>query len=146
VSGSDVIAWQDQSGNGNHLTAVGDPQHKPNALQGNSAVSFDGVDDSMVRYGFTGWSTAAEDRAVFAVVRYNAANMNGSGWVGFAYGTAASNQAFGLALTPSGTLGVQGWGGANDQESNPAINGIGEWISHAAVYSGGTIMQFKNGG
>jgi hypothetical protein len=145
LSGSNVVLWQDQSGSANDLTAQGNPVLLAGAANGVDAVHFDGVDDALGRSGFTGLPTGAGERTVFMVARYNAANANGGGWAGFAYGTPSANRAFGPALTPTGTLGVQGWGGANDFESNPPTDGVGGWLSQSVIYGGGTVTQFRNG-
>ncbi|MEQ1853255.1 MAG: PQQ-dependent sugar dehydrogenase, partial [Chthoniobacteraceae bacterium] len=145
VSGSNVVGWEDQTTSYNDLAAVGTPILLAGGPNNQPAVHFDGVDDSLGRSGFAGLPTGAADRSVFMVVRYNFADANTGGWAGFGYGTTSSNQTFGLSLTPTGTLGVQGWGGGNDVESSPATNGVGQWLTQAAVYSGGTLNQFKNG-
>ncbi len=40
-----VTAWDDQSGNGNNTTALGNPQLVSNAINYNPAIDFDGTDD-----------------------------------------------------------------------------------------------------
>ena len=146
VDGSSAVqSWADQTVNGNGLTASGAPTVVTAGLNGMDVIHFDGNDDAMGRGGFTGLPTGSAARSVFIVVRYNQADASTGGWVGFAYGSVAKNQVFGLALTPDGTLGVQGWGGANDVESSPPTNGVGEWLSQTAIYQGGTLSQYKNG-
>ena len=145
LSGSTVLSWADQISSGNNLTAFGNPTLLSGQFIGRNVVHFDGIDDALGRSGFTGLPTGSAARSVFMVVRYNAANDIGGDWAGFTYGTAADNQAFGLCLTPSGTLGVQGWGGGNDIVSSPATVGVGRWLNQGAVYSGGTLTQYTNG-
>ncbi|MEQ1851988.1 MAG: PQQ-dependent sugar dehydrogenase, partial [Chthoniobacteraceae bacterium] len=144
VSGANVLSWEDQTTFYNDLGAVGGPTLLSSGPNSEPAVHFDGVDDALFRTGFTGLPTGAAARSLFMVVRYNAANASTGSWAGFSYGTYASAQMFGLALTPSGTLGVQGFG-SFDVPSNPPASGVGAWLTHSAVYSGGTLNQFKNG-
>lgn len=144
-NGSSVLAWEDQSGNANDLQAIG----TPTLVQGGGAfpivVHFDGVDDALGRTSSIGLPLSGSDRTIFLLARYNQANATTAGWAGFAYGQPAFNQTFGLALTPTGNIGVQGWGGGNDVAVSPAINGVGTWLSHGVVYSGGNVLQYVNG-
>jgi hypothetical protein len=126
------------------LAAVGAPTFTAGALNGHGVIPFDGVDDALVLGGATGLPSGASDRSVFVLVRYNAANANGSGWAGFAYGAPTSNRTFGLALTPTGLLGVQGWGSANDFVSSPATAGVGPWLVHGATVASNTVTQYLN--
>ena len=146
LNGSSVVAWEDQTSNNNILAAVGAPSFVSGAINGLGAVHFDGVDDALTRAVTTGLPLGPADRSVFMMVKYNAANANGTGLAGFAYGKASSNQTFGLALTSTGLLAVQGWGSGNDFVSNPATPGVGQWLVQGAVLSGGTLSQYKDGG
>ena len=143
VNGSTVTAWEDQSGNNNVLSAVGGPSRILNALNQQPIVHFDGVDDALARSGFVGLPEGSADRSVFMVVRYNSLG-SGNGWAGFAYGATQNNKVFGVTLTPSGALGVQGWGAANDITSTATTGNLGEWMVQGAVYSGGVVTQYKN--
>jgi hypothetical protein len=139
LDGATVLGWTDQGPAGNSLTAVGAPTFT------GGVIHFDGVDDALVRSRTTGLPTGSSDRSVFMVVRYNAANATTTGWAGFTYGTAQSNAAFGLSLTPTGVLGVQGWGTSNDIVSNPPTNGVGQWLIQGAVLGGGVLTQYRDG-
>jgi glucose/arabinose dehydrogenase len=142
LNGSNVTAWEDQTANNNVLSAVGSPTFVSGALNGFGVIQFDGIDDALARNGMAGLPTGSADRSVFMVVRYNAATTS-QAWAGFAYGQPSSNNAFGLALTPSGHLGVQGWGSNNDFVTSPAAPGVGEWLVQGAVVSNGTLTQYK---
>lgn len=142
--GGMVMRWIDQSNGGNTLLSTGDPIVVPNIIGGRPAIRFDGVDDALYSTGFSGLPVGSAARTVFMVGRYTQTG-SGSGWAGFAYGTPASNQAFGLTLTPSGTLGIQGWGSRNDFESNPAVNGVGSWGVFGATVVDGEVIQYLNG-
>src|SRR5690606_22734444 len=144
-TGSRVTAWQDQSSSNNHLNAVGDPQYDATLANGRPAVRFDGVDDALARTGFSGLSTGAANRTVYLVARYNGTGTTGNGWAGFAYGSPAQNQTFGLTINPTGILGVQGWGGSNDTLSSPPTSGLGSWLVHSALLSGNQLTQYLNG-
>ena len=80
---------------------------------------------------------------MFLVTQYNG-DSGGGGWAGFTYGAAATNQAFGPARTAGATLGVQGWGSANDFDSGDASDGA--WLIQSVVKSGDTTDHYKNGG
>lgn len=145
ANGSSVLSWEDQSGNANDLQAVG----APSLVQGGGAfpnvIHFDGIDDALARTSALGLPVTGSDRTIFLLARYNQVNATTAGWVGFAYGQPAFNQTFGLALTPTGNIGVQGWGSGNDVAVSPAINVVGSWISHGVVYSAGNVLQYVNG-
>lgn len=138
-----VASWEDSSGNGNDLTALGEPRLLVAGLNGQSVISFDGIDDALRALSFNNLPTGAEDRSIFMLARYNQ-NNPGRGWAGFSYGVPQSNQAFGLSLTHLGTLGVQGWG-TSDFESNPAVDGLGRWLNQGLIYSGQSLVQYDNG-
>ncbi len=97
TSGGTVTGWTDASGNGNDLTAVGDPQVVSDAPNGQPVVAFDGTGDALVRTGLTGIPTGDADRTVVALVRYDSPGYGGVG-----YGSPALNQLFGLSVNPSG--------------------------------------------
>ena len=63
-TGSTVTTWEDQSGNGNTLSGVGNPQvvTGPNA---ETAIAFNGTTDSLTRTGLTGFATGAADRSMY---------------------------------------------------------------------------------
>ncbi|MEQ1850953.1 MAG: PQQ-dependent sugar dehydrogenase, partial [Chthoniobacteraceae bacterium] len=145
VNGSDVVSWDDQTGNNNHLTAASAPSAVSFALNGQTAVHFDGAADALFRTGFTGLPTGSAARSVFMVARYTRVDATTQSWVGFAYGNAANNEAFGLALNPVGQLGVQGWGGGNDILSDPPIGAVNRWLTQSAIYSGGAVNQYSDG-
>ncbi len=118
-----VSEWQDQSASNNHLTAIGSEQPILGAVQtpsGLDAISFDGVDDRMLRTltdpgGIANLPTNNRDRTVFLVAQFHDA----TGFGGAAYGRGTINQTFGLGVAGSGgELIVQGWGGTNDQFSS----------------------------
>jgi hypothetical protein len=141
TSGSTVTGWNDQSGNGNDLSADGDPVALRNATPaGTPAVSFDGDGDALVRTaGLTGFPTLNQDRSVFLVAEYQS-----PGYGGFTYGKAACNNAFGLVADDTGDLAVQGWCGSNDYSSGIAATGAG-WLTQAAIVEGSTLSHYRNG-
>ncbi|WP_217642685.1 PQQ-dependent sugar dehydrogenase, partial [Halogeometricum limi] len=136
-----VTQWVDQSGNGNDLTAVGAPQYIADGANGAGAVRFDGQDDELVRTAATtGLPAGSSDRTVFVVANYRAT----SGFGGFAYGTPARNRAFGLVVSDTGALTLQGWGRANDFQSGTAGVGAG-WLVQSVVYGNGQFTHYANG-
>ena len=144
VDGSGVVAWEDQTDSPNVLTAIGSPTYVDGAGWSEGYVHFDGVDDAVMQSGFWGLPVGNADRTVLMVVRYNGLNAAGSGWVGFSYGNPTTNHAFGLTLTPTGNLGVQAWG-SNDAAAYPEVDGVGQWLAHAAVFQSGVLTQYLNG-
>ena len=64
--------------------------------------------------------------------------------VGASYGIATDNEAFGLVVSDGGNLSVQGWGEANDFESEEPGTGQG-FLIQSVVYEGGTLTQILNG-
>ncbi len=113
-----VSQWQDQSGQGNHVQGVGAGQPTLGAVQtpsGLDAISFDGVDDRLLRTltdpgSITGLPVNNRDRSAFLVARFHDASSFG----GATYGRGSINQAFGLGVSDAGELTVQGWGSGND--------------------------------
>lgn len=141
TSGSTVLAWQDQSGLGNDLVALGAPQVILGALGGQPALSCDGVDDAIERTSaLGGFPSGSSDRTMIAVVQYF---DDGPG--GVSYGNGSCNQAFGLiAVPPSGNLMLTGYCGANDFSTTTPGNGAG-WLIHSAVVDTGSVTQYMDG-
>ncbi|AUV82844.1 hypothetical protein C2R22_15360 [Salinigranum rubrum] len=139
TSGGTVTGWSDVSGNGNDLTAVGDPQVASDAPNGEQVVAFDGTGDALVRTGLTGFPSGDADRTVVALVRYDSPGYGGVG-----YGSPALNQLFGLSVNPDGEMMVQGWGRRNDFHTTTVGTGAG-WLTQAAVHSNGALTHYKDG-
>ncbi|SFR67880.1 PQQ-dependent sugar dehydrogenase [Halogeometricum limi] len=134
-----VTTWADTSGNGNDLTARGAPQFDADAGNGSGAIVLDGQDDALAIDGATGLPQGDSDRTMFVV-----ANYRSEGFGGAAYGSAAQNRAFGLAVDNDGKLAVQGWGGNYDQVSSKQGTGAG-WVVQNVVYEDGTFTHYANG-
>ncbi|MEQ1852352.1 MAG: hypothetical protein ABMA01_12255, partial [Chthoniobacteraceae bacterium] len=143
TSGAKVTSWADVSGRGNTVSGVGDPQLvQARTPGGRPAITCNGTTDKLERIGgLSGLPAANANRTVILVAKYNGSNA----WAGFAYGTGASNQVFGLNVKhPTGELGLQGWGGGNDLISTTP--GIGEgWLVQTGVLDSGTGTLFKDG-
>ncbi len=138
TSGSTVTAWNDQSGLGNDLTAAGNPQLLPAAINGRPAVDFDGSGDKAERTAtLGGFAAGNSDRTMYAVLRYDS-----TGFGGVAYGNDSCNETFGLIVAPTGRLMVQGW--CDDFDSGDAGTGQG-WMVQSAVYQAGQLNHFQNG-
>ncbi|MFV2004531.1 MAG: Ig-like domain-containing protein, partial [Gammaproteobacteria bacterium] len=141
ATGGAVLSWADQSGLDNDLQSAGNPQ-LVNAVDLNNhlVVDFDGVGDKLERtLALDGLPAGNADRTVYMLAKYR-----GTGFGGFAYGTAACNQAFGLVVDASGNLAVQGWCTANDFASPDLGTGAG-WQVQSAVLNAGTLTHYKNG-
>ena len=139
TSGSTVTAWDDLSGQGNHLTAVGTPDTTVLTPSGAQAVHFDGAIDKMQRIGTSGLPSGNGDRTMFAVVRYN-----GTGWGGIAFGNPGCNQVFGLIVTNQGELAIQGWCGGNDFFAGTQGTGAG-WMVQSATHAAGNLTHAVDG-
>ncbi|MEP4078286.1 PQQ-dependent sugar dehydrogenase [Haloferula sp.] len=145
-AGSDVAAWLDQSGLGNDLDALGNPQIiSAGTPSGLPAISFDGVDDALVRNDASdplgGLPAGNADRTMFVV-----ANVPGpaSAWAGAAYGNNQSSQAFGLVVkSNTGELVLQGYGPTDIVTNEPGI-GAG-WMVQSATVGGGLGTIYKDG-
>ena len=138
-SGGAVAAWSDLSGNGNNLTAAGDPAlDEVTTPSGMPAVAFDGTGDKVERVGsLSGLPAGGADRTMFIV-----ANYESIGYGGVAYGTNACGQTFGLIVSNTGTLAVQRWCG--DYKTSVPGNGAG-WLVQSAVLRGTSLDHYQNG-
>ncbi|MEQ1850547.1 MAG: HYR domain-containing protein [Chthoniobacteraceae bacterium] len=143
ASGQNVSSWSDQSGRLNHVVAGGNPRW--GAVQtpaGRPAITLNGISDKLDKIGgLAGLPTGNSDRTMFVVGKYNSSTA----WAGVAYGTGASNQAFGLYIKhPTGELGLHGYGGGNDLISTTPGIGAG-WLVQSGLVASGTATLFKDG-
>ncbi len=139
TSGTSVLSWTDETGNGNNVAPInGNPTVVHQPLNGHDVVSFDGVDDDLGT-GVFSLPAGGADRTIYVL-----ANYESSGWGGFLYGSTGANQAFGPAASPNDTLGVFGSGAANDFESDALAVSSG-WVTQAVVLSNGELQQYANG-
>lgn len=137
VSNGVVSGWDDASGRGNDLVAVGAPG-VTSTPTGATAVTFDGVDDLLYREGgLSGVPAGGADRTVFMVARYRSAGMGGFSW-----GRTRCNKAFGTVVDTAGGLAVQGW--CNDISAGVPGTGAG-WLTQSAVLSANELRQYRNG-
>ena len=139
TSGGNVVGWLDQSGSGNDLSAVGDPQLVAGASpSGQPAIAFQGSGDKLQRTAtLNNFPGGGADRTMFTVVNYSS-----NGWGGVSFGNNSCGQTSGLAVTKDGDLAVQRW--CNDYATAVAGNGAG-WLVQSAVLSGTSLTHFKNG-
>ncbi|MDQ8203588.1 PQQ-dependent sugar dehydrogenase [Pelagicoccus sp. SDUM812003] len=144
LDGDAVDTWLDQSENINLFQAQGQPTFVSGGVNGENYIHFDGVDDVLATEGLIGLPMGAEDRTMIMVARYNG-TAPGGGWAGAAYGSPKLNSVFGTTLSADGSLGVQGWGSANDVLTDPPVNGVGSWKVHTATYSNGVLTQYVDG-
>ena len=142
-SGNTVTRWNDASGLGLDVTALGDPLIGSVVTpSGAPAIELDGVGDALERsLDLTGLPSGNSDRTVFFVVDYDATQGIDAGFV---YGDAQSDQAFGLiADDPTDNLGVQAFGPG---DRNTGTNGVaGSFLVQSAVFSAGELRQYSNG-
>ncbi|MEE9320233.1 MAG: Ig-like domain-containing protein, partial [Granulosicoccus sp.] len=138
-SGGVITSWIDQSGLNNGLTSTGDPRIMDEDLN-LPVIHLDGAGDRLERLSsIVGLSDGNSDRSVFALVKYE-----GNGFGGFAYGSADTNQAFGVAVTRFGRLAIQGWGSGNDFISSRRGTGEG-WLVQSAVLASDVLTHSTNG-
>ena len=143
TNGGNVGGWLDQSGNGNDLTAGGDPQLVSGATpSGQPAIQFDGTGDLLERTAtLNNLPAGSADRTLFAVIRYDAAEK----YAGVAYGDGTFNEAFGLVVNGGpGRLAVQGWGSSHDLVSDAAGSGAG-WLVQSVRLSSGEVTHYLDG-
>ena len=139
AGGTTVSGWLDGSGDGNDMTAGGDPQVVDGATpSGAPAISFDGTDDQLVRNGsLNNMPVGNDDRTVFTVTKYDSAE-----WGGFAWGDAGTcNEVFGTIVNGGGELTVQGW--CSDFPSGVAGTGAG-WLIQSVVHEAGVFTHYKD--
>lgn len=135
-----LTQWADQGGNGHHLGVVsGAPQRLSNAINGHAAVRFDGADDALGAANLTALPSGAADRTVMMVARYQS-----GGWGGFTWGKVGCNQAFGVGVSKSNKLAVQGWCKGNDHESTQTPDTT-RWVIHSAVLSANQLSHYMDG-
>ena len=141
TNGGNVGGWLDQSGNGNDLTAGGDPQLVAAATpSGQPAIVFDGSGDYLARVAsLNNLPAGGADRSMFVVARYRS-----NGYGGIAYGPSAPScgRVFGLIVDNTGDLAVQRWCG--DYKTSVPGNGAG-WLLQTAVLDGASLIQYKDG-
>ncbi|MEP4078165.1 PQQ-dependent sugar dehydrogenase [Haloferula sp.] len=144
--GGSVTAWEDISGQGNHLFPGGDPSLVSSGTpSGLPAIALDG-DDKLERIDSThqinGLPTGNSDRTMFVVAEYPGVS---TAWAGATYGRGAFNKAFGILVTdPDGDLALGAWGGGNDLITTEAAKGVG-WMVKCAEVAGGNGTLHKDG-
>ncbi|WP_068115428.1 Ig-like domain-containing protein [Tropicimonas marinistellae] len=148
--GTTVTEWLDQSGNGNNLTAQGDPQLVENATPtGQPAIVFDGVGDAIGRSdSLTSFALGNDPRTMFFVVDYETVTNDEA--AGLVYGNDSDNQAFGLTLDGNeNDFNIHGWNSdlATDVDGvdDPATGEERGFVSHAVVFDGSIYRHYVNG-
>ncbi|EDX87629.1 PKD domain protein [Synechococcus sp. PCC 7335] len=140
TDGDTVTEWTDLSGSNNDLSGLGDPTLVTGALNGQNVIELDGDGDQLSRtLALNGLPDGNADRSLFVVAKYD-----GTGTGGVTYGDNRTNRAFGAVVDGDGTLLAQGWGGANDFDSNVAGTGEG-WLLQGLVHEDGTLSHYKDG-
>lgn len=134
TSGFNVTAWADQSGSNDLDTVVGTPQLIPDALNGESYISFDSA--YLRRATFSGLPSTSAARTMMATIRYRS-----NGWGGFAYGNSGTGQTSGLAISLDGDLAAQFW--AQDLESTVKGQPQG-WFVQTFTYDGEDVQLYLN--
>lgn len=144
----DVVEWLDLSGQGNHLTAGGDPALGASGPNGQAFVQLDGGGDKLERtVGLNALPSGASDRSIFAVMSYR-----DSDHAGFSYGSTTEgqgcagfgNRGFGLVSDSLGQLTIQGWCLEADFHSSTLGTGEG-WLVQSALVAGNTLSHYKDG-
>ncbi len=144
ASSGTVTGWGDSSGQGNDLTAAGDPTiGTVTTPTGAAAIALDGDGDFLERVAaLSGLPEGDENRTVFFVVDY----VDPQGvTAGVVFGDNRKNEAFGLTADVDNDLLVQGFGGANDFDA--PVDGVSPgWLVQSAVVDGGVLQHYLNGG
>jgi hypothetical protein len=140
-TGDVITGWADQSGQGNDLTASGDPLVKHDTLAGEPVVSFDGDGDALVRTDtLSGLPSGSADRTIMYVVNYQSSPSWGGG---IDYGATNCNNAFGLIVHDS-QLQVHGWCDDFTADASADVGPDG-WMTHSAVLSSDQVTHYKDG-
>ena len=133
-------AWLDLSGSGNHVVTWGRPRLDNIGPGGRPYVRLDGFDDHLENLDpLLGLPGGAEDRTLFAVLRYHS-----NGFGGVSYGTAACNQVFGAVVDNGGRLATQGWCQGNDLLTSHQASGTG-WLTQTSLLASETLWQYRDG-
>lgn len=142
VEDGSVTGWADQSGQGNHLTATGDPSLRRGVLNGHAVISFDGRDDFLNRSTpLHGLPKNDEDRTMYVVARFDGL---GSGGVGYGRQFGGGNHAFQLVVDEDGLLELNAFGKSNDFIT--PINGTERgWMIRSIVLRNDTFAHYMNG-
>ena len=137
-SGGAVAAWNDLSGNGNDLTAGGDPRLSATTPSGRPAIAFDGAGDYLARTAsLNNLPAGGADRSLFVVARYRS-----TGYGGVTYGAHNCGETFGLVVDKGGRLTVQRW--CDDYDTSAPGIGAG-WLVQAAVLDGSSLAHYRDG-
>lgn len=132
-------AWIDLSGHGNHVWASGRPRIDNVGPGGRPYLRLDGFDDRLENLeALRHVPVGAENRSLFAVVRYRS-----GGFGGVTYGTPACNQVFGAVVDAQGRLATQGWCQGNDFATDEVAAGEG-WLSQTVLVDSGTLWQYRD--
>ncbi|MDX6372104.1 MAG: hypothetical protein QOD98_1092, partial [Nocardioidaceae bacterium] len=117
----------------------------PGALSaaGNTAATFDGVNDYVQMTGTSGFPTGAAVRSTELWFKTSSAARQ----VLFTYGSGASTQEYGLWIDPGGTtMTAWGWGGANDKVfTMPSAVNNGAWHQVVETFNGTSIILYIDG-
>jgi hypothetical protein len=131
----------DASGNGHHGSYLGRPkQGVPGAIAGDTAVSFDGIDDVV---SVTGSVFAIEGTAPFSVELWLKREDEGSGILGRNVWTGGPDEldGFMVALSGNGSLRVQ----RENAQLYPTAPPIGTFFHLVVTYDGAELRVFIDG-
>jgi hypothetical protein len=134
LSGSDVDAWADQSGNGKNATASGTarPTYQSSGINGMPAISFNGTTNRMT--GSQVLTTAPA--TVFAVVQFSVGQEIGSIFE-------QTNFALYRGFNSGSSLEFRIFNGANLTSSNTIPNGTAVLLE--GIANGASSFLFSNG-
>ncbi len=156
ASGGLVSQWNDQSTNASHVLAIGSERPTFGVVKTPTnvdALSFDGVDDRLIRTvteGLAGLPAGNANRTMFLVAQFHDA----AAWGGVAYGSGTANQTFGVGVVGSGVNEgkalITGWGSGNDLISSqlaytPPSGPTTGWKVYAAVLDAGVATLYADG-
>lgn len=141
----EVSEWQDLSGSANHVLGEGDERPVTGAVQtptGEEAITFDGVNDRLLRSLNDGPITALpdgnEDRTTFLVARFYDATTT----AGVSYGRFGNYRAYGLGVSGpeegEGFLTQSTWGIGNhvvSGETGYDAGGSSGWVILSATHA-----------
>ncbi len=145
AGGGEVSSWADQAG-GLLFFPEGAPAYVEDALNGQPALTFDGLDDALRASGPVGSLPLNNaDRSVFLIARYR-----GSGPGGFAYGVQPANcptdgnRGFEVGVNLNDELSVSGLCPPN-WESSGEPGADDTWMCQSVVLSDSLLIHRRDG-
>lgn len=102
-----VSQWNDKSGNGNHLTAVGTRQPTIATIGGKNVIDFNGTSNNLSKTAGTSLPDNSPGFTIVVIAQFDAVG----GWLVFPTNTAASDYSWSFGRTGINQSGIRGYQG-----------------------------------